>query len=208
MKTAALMALLFAGTVWSCGTGTAQSPREREPVIGGPCENCEDVFVEMPDSLSWSERIALPGEPGEPLRIDGVVRTRDGKPVAGVIVYAYHTDHNGIYPRGVVRHGRLRGWTRTDERGRYRFDTIRPAGYPNTGLPQHIHMHIIEPGRGTYWISDIHFTDDPRLTVEQRRELASPGRCGSGLVTPAKRDHTWLVTRDIVLGKNIPGYPE
>ena len=207
MKLALLTVLLVAGASLCCGTGTAQSPRERTPVIGGPCENCEDVFVEMPDSLSWSERIAPAGESGEPLRIDGVVRNGKGQPVAGVIVYAYHTDHTGMYPRGVIRHGRLRGWARSDERGRYRFDTIRPAGYPNTDLPQHIHMHIIEPGRGTYWISDINFTDDPRLTETQRRELAT-GRCGSGLATPVRRDGTWFVTRNIVLGENIPGYPE
>ena len=207
MKTIALVVVLLASIASSCGTGTAQSPRENTPVIGGPCENCEMVFEGMPDSLSWSARIAPPGEPGAPLRIDGVVRDRGGRPVAGVIVYAYHTDNRGYYPRSTTRHGRLRGWARSDGEGRYRFDTIRPAGYPGTDLPQHIHMHIIEPGRGTYWIGDINFDDDPRLTDAERRAHAT-GRCGSGLVKPVQRDGTWFATRDLVLGENIPGYPE
>jgi protocatechuate 3,4-dioxygenase beta subunit len=67
-------------------------------------------------------------------------------------------------------------------------------------------MHVIEPARCTYYIDEIVFTDDSRLTAEQRK--SHPGRGGSGIVTP-KRDSTgtWLVTRDIVLGQAIPGYP-
>lgn len=198
--------MVVAVVLASCADGA--STAQREPVIGGPCENCEMVFDEMPDSLSWSSRIAPSGEPGEPLRIDGVVRDRAGRPVEGVIVYAYHTDNRGYYPRGVNQHGRLRGWARSDEQGRYRFDTIRPAGYPGTDLPQHIHMHLIEPGRGTYWIGDINFDDDPRMTDELRRAHAT-NRGGNGLSDPVRgRDGTWRVTRDIVLGENIANYPD
>lgn len=180
----------------------------REPVVGLPCENCEIVFEGMPDSLASRARIAPAGEPGEPLRIDGVVRDGAGRPRAGIIVYAYHTNHDGIYPRAQTRHGAWRGWARTDEQGRYRFDTIRPGGYPGTDIPQHIHMHIIEPGRCTYWIDDIHFDDDPRLTDRLRREFSSAPRAGNGVANPARdRDGSWRVTRDIVLGLNIPGYP-
>lgn len=96
----------------------------------------------------------------------------------------------------------------TDADGRYAFDTIRPAGYPGTDLPQHVHMHVLEVGRCTYYIDDILFEDDPRLTKAKRRQLTQ-GRGGNGVATP-KRDAngTWLVRRDIVLGAEIPGYPE
>ena len=168
----------------------------------------------MPSTLDSAARIAAAGEPGEPMRIEGVVRNAAGRPASGVVVYAYQTDAKGIYPtegrragQPAHRHGFLRGWAKTDATGRYRFDTIRPGGYPNTNIPQHVHMHIIEPGRFTYYIDDIVFTDDPRLTPEQRKSH-SAGRGGNGVITP-KRDSsgTWLVTRDIVLGQAIPGYP-
>ena len=151
-------------------------------------------------------RIAPVAEPGEPLRITGIVRDRQRRPVAGIIVYAYQTDRTGIYPESSTRHGRLRGWVRTDAEGRYQFDTIRPGGYPNTNIPQHIHLHVIEPGRGTYYIDEMVFSDDPRLTPENRKQLVT-GRGGDGLVTPT-RDSAglWSVTRDIVLGQNVPGY--
>lgn len=194
MRAYILMAMLCLA---ACADTDAQA--KREPVIGGPCEGCEWVYDGMPAGLDWSGRIAPVGEPGTPMRIDGVVKDRAGKPAAGIIVYAYQTDAGGLYPSGSNRHGRLKGWVRTDANGRYRFDTIRPGGYPNTTIPQHVHMHVIEPGRGTYYIDDIVFTDDPRLTPEQRRSHVT-GRGGNGVVTPMRdASGRLLVTRDIVL---------
>lgn len=190
---------------------------DRVPVVGLPCEGCEDVFAGIPDVLSPSARIAPPGERGEPMRIEGVVRDASGRPAVGIVVYAYHTDAAGIYPPAASavpgasaavrsRHGRLRGWAATDSLGRYRFDTIRPAGYPNTNLPAHVHMHVIEPECCTYYVDDIHFTDDPRLSAAARGGVG--GRGGSGTVTPVRGDDgVWLVVRDLRLGEAVPGYP-
>jgi len=128
--------------VGACGCAQAQvvAPTPpREPIVGLPCEGCEAVFEGLPATLLSTARIAPADEPGERMRIEGTVFDENGKPLPGVIVYAYHTDAHGIYPRNETepgpagrRHGRLRGWAKTDEKGRYRFDTIRPAGYPDT----------------------------------------------------------------------------
>jgi len=140
-------------------------------------------------------------------------RLCSGKPTAGVIVYAYQTDAQGIYPgaergRGKTgaRHGLLRAWARTDKEGHYQFDSIRPASYPNTRIPQHVHMHVIEPGCCTYYIADILFSDDPLLTPARRERMAS-GCGGSGLVTPAVNNGELSVRRDIILGAHIAGHP-
>jgi len=129
--------------------------RALEPVVGLPCENCELVFKGMPAvaALTSASRIAPAKEPGQPMRIVGRTLDAAGKPVAGVIVYAYHTNDRGFYPtddrppgqRAI--HGRLRGWAISDNEGRYQFDTVRPAGYPDTDIPSHVHMHVIEVGR-------------------------------------------------------------
>ncbi len=194
----------------------AGSASATEPVIGGPCEGCEAVFVGKPAKLASTARIAPPGEPGEPMRVTGTVIAADGKPRAGVVVYAYQTNAKGIYPapdktlgRWPDRHGRLRGWAITDGEGRYTFETIRPGSYPSREAPQHIHMHVIEPGCGTYYIDDIVFIDDPLLPASERANQ-DRARAGSGVATP-KRDGaggTWMVTRDIRLGLNIPDYPK
>jgi protocatechuate 3,4-dioxygenase beta subunit len=205
-------ALLFAAILVARSTLAAtHGATKHEPILGGPCEGCEWIFEGMPDSLAWSSRIAPANEPGEPMRIEGVVRDRAGQPASQVIVYAYHTNAQGTYPRDPrhpgLRHGLLRAWVRTGPDGRYRFDTIRPAGYPDTDIPVHVHMQVIEPGRCEYTIDNLMFDDDPRLTPARREQMAS-GRGGNGIVH-ATRDAkgTWHVTRDIVLGQKIPDYP-
>jgi len=184
----------------------------REPVLGA-CEGCDAVFSGLPPTLSSHARIASTDEPGEPLLLSGVVTDLQGRPQAGVVVYAYHTDHTGVYPplAGTTsgdarRHGRLRGWARTDGDGAYRFDTIRPGAYPGEDVPEHIHMHVIEPGRATYYLDDVMFRDDPKLTARQIAAYSS-GRGGDAITTPVRRDGVWQVRRDIVLGKHIPDYP-
>ncbi|MGE3172386.1 MAG: hypothetical protein AB7O97_07140 [Planctomycetota bacterium] len=191
--------------------------RAREPVVGLPCEGCEAIFDGLPrplPAIPSEVRLASAREPGEALCIDGTVRRPDGRPAPGVVVYAYHTDARGVYPpderlRGTAafRHGRLRGWARTDADGRYAFVTIRPAGYPGTNTPQHVHMHVLEPGRCTYYVDDVLFTDDARLVPAVRQQLES-GRGGSGVVTPVRgADGVWRARRDIRLGEGVPGYP-
>jgi protocatechuate 3,4-dioxygenase beta subunit len=182
-----------------------------DPVVGR-CSDCTGPYEGMPETFASRARIAPVGEPGEPLVLSGRVLGPNGKPSPQIIVYAYHTNAQGIYPppnppRSTAsnHHGQLRGWAQTDADGRYEFDTIRPAGYPG-GEPQHIHMHVIEPGCGTYVIDEVLFSDDPRLTP-QLRERMSPGRGGKAIVTPQRdANGTWQVVRDIRLGENIPQY--
>jgi protocatechuate 3,4-dioxygenase, beta subunit len=194
-------ALLVSGGALVAALAARTFAAAREPVLGGPCEGCEWVFDDQPAKLSSRARIAPPDEPGVPMVIEGVVTRAGGAPAGGIIVYAYHTDATGIYPPAGNRHGRLRGWAVTDAQGRYRFDTIRPGAYPGRSIPQHVHMHVIEPGRGTYYIDELRFTDDPLITDANRR---TDERGGKGLVTPEKRGDGWYARRDIALGLNIP----
>ncbi len=183
------------------------------PVIGHPCEGCEAVFDGMPAAIPSSSRIVSVGEPGVPMRISGRVLDRAGRARAGVVIYAYQTDHSGIYPRPAqplgreaMRHGRLRGWVRSDAQGRYAIDTIRPGSYPGEDVAEHVHMHVLEPGCFTYYIDDVMFLDDPKLSAEERREARGTG--GNGILRPLIVDGRWQVERDIVLGLGVPGHRE
>lgn len=214
MKTHAFRALVAAMLVAVAGRAEAQR-QPQVPVIGGPCEGCEAVFQGLPAELSSVTRIAPDAEPGERMRIEGVVRDRAGRPASGVIVYAYQTDAGGVYPpeerlpnTAAYRHGRLRGWVRTDAQGRYAFDTIRPGSYPSGNIPAHVHMHVIEPGCCTYFIDEIQFTDDPLLGASERGERPN-AIGGSGLVEPTRGEAgMWRVRRDITLGLNVRGYEQ
>jgi len=207
-------AIAVLATSPGCTDATGEDLVEgRVPVVGLPCEGCDEVFRGLPDAPPSTVRIAASDEPGEPMRLECRVTHPDGTPAPGTIVYAYHTDAGGEYPDDVgpegvrSRHGRLRAWATADEEGWVRFDTIRPGGYPGTRTPAHVHLHVIEPGCCTYYVDDVIFTDDPRLTPAHREEM-SRGRGGSGVVTPSRtEDGVWIVRRDIVLGEAIPGHP-
>jgi len=142
----------------------------------------------------------------------GRVLNSKGQPQPGIVVYAYQTNGKGVYPEApgvrdseTRRQGTLRAWVKTDASGLYAFDTIRPDSYPAGDIPEHIHFHLVEPGCSTYYIDDIMFTDDPKLTPKQIRRIAK-NRGGNGISTPLKKDGVLYVTRDIHLGQNIPGY--
>jgi hypothetical protein len=56
--------------------------------------------ADAPKELSWQARIAPLEEPGAPRVISGQVYTPDGEAlVAGITVYAYHTDAQGLCTR-------------------------------------------------------------------------------------------------------------
>lgn len=199
-----VLLLLFAAT--------ASAQRQREPVVGLPCEGCEAVFDGIPAQMNSRARIAPKSEPGTPMIVVGRVLNAKGQPQPGIVVYAYQTNSKGIYPESpevrnfeTRRQGTLRAWVKTDTSGRYAFDTIRPGSYPADDIPEHIHFHVVEPGCSTYYVDDIMFTDDPKLTPTQIRRIAK-NRGGNGISTPLKKDGVWYVTRDIHLGQNIPGY--
>ena len=190
----------------------AASAQTREPIVGLPCEGCESVFDGMPAKLDSRARIAPKSEPGEAMIVVGRVLNANNQPQPGVIVYAYQTNSKGVYPESPAvrdfetrRQGTLRAWVKTNASGRYAFDTIRPGSYPADDIPEHIHFHVIEPGCSTYYIDDIMFTDDPKLTPKQIRRIAK-NRGANGISTPLMKDGVWYVTRDIHLGQNIPGY--
>ncbi len=184
------------------------------PVVGRPCEDCEVALIGLPAAPAASARLAPVDEPGQRLRLHGRVTDAHGRPRPGVVVYAHQTNQQGLYPGektdrtpGVRQHGRLRGWAATDADGRYAFLTVRPGSYPGTRLPRHIHLYVIERGCALYYIDDVLFRDDPHLTPAVARK-ASPGRGGPGIVTPVRVGDGWEAQRDIVLGRNIPGYPQ
>ena len=178
-------------------------------LVGGPCEGCEAVFEYGDQKLTPVD--TLPGfENAETrLKVTGTIYKPDGKsPAPNVILYIHHTNEEGVYPtRGDEtgwgrRHGYLRGWIKTDSSGRYTFYTRKP-GFYGTG-PAHIHPTILEPDGKFYYIDDIVFESDPRVTGRYKENKENRG--DSGVVELKKKGDLLLAKRDIILGKNIPNY--
>ncbi|MGA0560141.1 intradiol ring-cleavage dioxygenase [Larkinella sp. VNQ87] len=183
--------------------------------VGGPCEGCEAIYENTVSFEKLPSLLKMPDvtwEGKKPLGINGIVYKADGKtPAAGVILYVYHTDQTGHYPKKGnetgwgKRHGYIRGWVRTDEKGAYKFVTLRPAPYPNANEPAHIHITVKEPDLNEYYIDEFLFDNDPLLTTEKRRKLENRG--GSGIVRLKDVGNMSKGERNIYLGRNIPNYP-
>lgn len=181
-------------------------------VVGGGCETCEYMFIGMPSHIDAVDTSAGWEESGQRLLVRGRVLQKDGKtPAKGILLYYWQTDHEGLYsyrdnmPPGTRRHGHIRGWIRTDSEGRYSLYTNRPAPYPRSSIPAHIHMVVKEAGMSEYYVDEFEFDDDKFLTGAERKKRGARG--GSGILRPEKVNGVQVAERNIILGLNIPGHP-
>lgn len=144
-------------------------------------------------------RITAEDEIGPPLVVEGTIFAADGEtPAPGVVLYVYQTDRTGLYATsGSIP--RLRGYVRSDERGRYRYSTIRPASYPNSTNPQHIHTQLWGVGVPPQWNRDLLFADDPFLGERDRRDSAAAGRFGWICAARPDADGVTRCTHDLRL---------
>lgn len=178
----------------------------------GTCEGCEAIFESGDRKLSAVDTLIDFASPGPKLKISGTVYKNDEEtPAENVILYVYHTNQKGIYPtkgdeKGWAKtHGYIRGWIKTDKNGKYTFYTLRPGTYPSRSEPAHIHITVLEPNGKYYWINNYYFADDPLLTNKDKKEILIRG--GFTNILNLKKENNLLTgNRNIILGKNIPGY--
>jgi protocatechuate 3,4-dioxygenase beta subunit len=170
------------------------------------------MYIGMPEKINSVDTSSGWTQNGQKLLITGTIYKRDGKtPAPDIVLYYYHTDINGFYPdrdnldRRVVRHGYIRGWVKSDENGKYSIYTVRPAAYPRSDNPAHIHPAIKEPNLNEYYIDEFAFDDDKLLTGAKRKALESRG--GSGILRVFNSGDLQIAEHNIILGLNIPNYP-
>lgn len=182
-------------------------------LVGGPFENSEFMYIGMPEKINSVDTSAGWTQIGQKLLINGKILKPDGKtPASDVILYYYHTDTKGHYAnkpeldKRVARHGYIRGWVKSDKNGNYSIYTVRPGSYPNSNSSAHIHPSIKEPNPiNEYYIDEFVFDDDSLLTKRQRKKLENRG--GSGILKVSNSGDMQIANHTIILGLNIPNYP-
>ena len=190
----------------------SQPVNKQYATLVGECEGCEGVFEYGNKSLFPVDTLPDFREPGPKIKVTGTVYLPDGKtPARNVILYVYHTNQKGIYENKYGennwerRHGYIRGWMKTGKDGRYAFYTLKPGTYPDRSEPVHIHITILEPDGKYYWLGSYHFEGDPLLTKKERTPV-SPRGGSSGIISLKKEGEIHAGERDLILGKNVPGY--
>jgi protocatechuate 3,4-dioxygenase beta subunit len=215
MLRASIQKLCISVLLASCGQAASTTPEAQVPIAKAAADECDNpdaaidcCFVNAPTTLSRA--MTMPtgqGELGEKLMISGTIFKADGKtPYPNVLLYAYHTDSKGHYSKtgketGIQKwHGRLHGWCRTDQNGRYEIRSIRPARYPDNSMPAHIHAAIKEPGgKRPYYISDFVFKDDQLVNDRYLKSIVSTVG-GTGIVDLKKSaTGVWMGERTITL---------
>jgi protocatechuate 3,4-dioxygenase beta subunit len=214
MKKILFFTLIIAQVILGCSQSPAKKKSSVTAHVGGSCEGCEAIF-ESPvpfEKLSWIDTLPDFNEPGPKMVISGIIYKVDGKtPAPGVVLYVYHTDQNGHYSKKGnekgwgQRHGYIRGWMKTNNKGEYKFFTLKPAPYPGANIPAHIHPVIKEPGKNEYWIDEYLFEGDKFITAEERKKQEQRG--GNGIISLQENSGVLYGKRDIILGFAIPGYP-
>jgi protocatechuate 3,4-dioxygenase, beta subunit len=116
------------------------------------------------------------GEPlGERIFVSGRVLDENSRPVRNALIEIWQANAAGRYHHKNDTHDapldpNFTGYGRvmTDDRGRYRFTTIKPGAYPwgnhyNAWRPQHIHFSLFGAGILTRLVTQMYFPGDPLL---------------------------------------------
>jgi protocatechuate 3,4-dioxygenase, beta subunit len=119
------------------------------------------------------------GEPlGERIIVSGRVLDENARPVTNTVVEIWQANTAGRYQHEVDRHDAPldpnftgSGQAITNERGEYRFVTIRPGEYPwrnhyNAWRAAHIHFSLFGPSFATRLITQMYFPGDPLISFD------------------------------------------
>ena len=115
---------------------------------------------------------------GERIIVAGRVLDEDGRAIPRAMIEIWQANAAGRYAHVEDQHQapldpHFAGIGRaiTDDRGAYRFVTVKPGAYPwrnhhNAWRPNHIHFSLFGPSFATRLITQMYFPGDPLLTLD------------------------------------------
>ncbi len=143
------------------------------------------------------------GSKGTPLELSGVIFKEDGStPLEGALIEAWQCDENEHYDNTSDDY-LFRGATKTDQEGKYHFNTIVPVPYkasPSSWRPAHIHLLISSP-QCQDLITQIYFKGDPH--IDDDSSSASPTAANRILEIETSGTQK-TVQFNVVMRKHIP----
>ena len=143
------------------------------------------------------------GEPiGERIVVAGRLLDEGGIPIPRALVELWQANAAGRYAHAQDMHDAPldpnflgTGRTLTDERGRYRFVTVRPGAYPwlnhhNAWRPAHIHFSVFGTAFAQRLVTQMYFPGDPLLGLDPIFNSTADPRARRRLVSAFSQDLT------------------
>jgi len=137
-----------------------------------------------------------PGEPlGERIIVAGRVMDEEGRPIPHTLIELWQCNAAGRYLHNRDDHRAPldpnfsgAGRAITDEKGEYRFVTIKPGAYPwrnheNAWRPAHIHFSLFGPCFITRLITQMYFPNDPLMARDPISQSIPDERARQRLVS-------------------------
>ncbi|MBO2447474.1 protocatechuate 3,4-dioxygenase subunit beta [Actinomadura barringtoniae] len=158
------------------------------------------------------------GEPlGERIIVTGRVLDAHGRPVPGTLLEVWQANASGRYahagdqhPAPLDPHFAGAGRCLTDDRGYYRFVTIKPGAYPwrnhhNAWRPAHIHFSVFGRAFTQRLVTQMYFPGDPLFPYDPIFQSVPDRHARERMIARFDMDVTepeWALgyTWDIVLG--------
>jgi protocatechuate 3,4-dioxygenase beta subunit len=115
---------------------------------------------------------------GQRIIVTGRVLDENEKPVPNTVIEIWQANAAGRYihardnwPAPLDPNFTGAGRVVSDEKGRYRYTTVRPGAYPwgnhhNAWRPSHIHLSLLGPAFATRLVTQMYFPDDPLIALD------------------------------------------
>lgn len=164
---------------------------------------------------------AGPGQPqGEVIELAGRVLQDGGAPVAGCLLELWQANAAGRYAHPVDQHPAPldpnftgAGRTQSDDKGYYKFITIKPGAYPwgnhhNAWRPAHIHFSVFGHSFISRLVTQMYFPGDPLFPFDPIFNSVTDEKARARMISSFDLDNTkpeWALCYrfDIVLrGRN------
>jgi protocatechuate 3,4-dioxygenase, alpha subunit len=134
------------------------------------------------------------------IEISGQVLDGDGKPVIDALIEIWQADANGSYRSGFNGYGRVA----TDDRGAFRFATIKPGPVPDAdGQMQasHIAVNVFMRGLLKHLVTRIYFPNESSNDSDNILQSVPPARRATLIATPIEGNAKNLAWNIVLQGQ-------
>jgi protocatechuate 3,4-dioxygenase, alpha subunit len=159
------------------------------------------------------ESLITPKSRGDRITIEGRILDGDGAPVNDAMIELWQANADGRYAHADDSQEKLRdpefhgfGRAATDERGRFRFETIKPGPVPGLGSilqAPHINVSIFARGLLKRLVTRIYFPGDPLNAGDALMNAVAPARRSTLVARIENPEQPGVLRFDILLqGEN------